>query len=97
MDMSEESRGCWDRKTRVRKENNSQVFVAVEVLPRPQSLAIAHLGDILVNYFPSHHPPLALRARFQSPRSLSALARDPASRVKIRPRLALEKPVEEAG
>ena len=47
--------------------------------------------------FPFHHPPLALRARFQSPRSRSALARDPSSRVKIRASLALEKPVEEAG
>ena len=48
-------------------------------------------------YFtPSHHPPLVLRARFQSPRSRSALARDPSSRVKIRACLALEKPVEEA-
>ena len=31
-----------------------------------------------------HHPPLALRARLQSPRSRSALTRDPSSRVKIR-------------
>ena len=34
---------------------------------------------------------------YQSPRSRSALARDPSSRFKIRARLALEKPVEEAG
>jgi len=41
MDMSEESRGCWDRKTRVRKENNSQVFVAVEASKSKEKVGIS--------------------------------------------------------